>query len=260
LLIAAKEAIDLKTTETHDDFLQRVTLNLQQVEQQAQSLSAEIARHLREHLNRGVGEFHQQVIDAGKRLKQLSEDLLQGMEYSLGELHDTHRRELEQVQATVAAESSRVHEQIVTLDARLAKLNESVSQLESGLDKRLSQMSSDTIRSARSQLDSALDVVLADLSTRNAQELGNQLDEAKGNLQTIQKRIETSVSELLKMQVVETFHSFERDMEEAAGHSVERWRHALAGALNSVGKHLDEQFRLQAAPDCNPGKQCSAGS
>ncbi|MGA9390897.1 MAG: hypothetical protein WBV69_10665 [Candidatus Sulfotelmatobacter sp.] len=260
LLIAAKEAIDLKTTETHDDFLQRVALNLQQVEQQAQSLSAEIARHQREHLNRGVGEFHQQVVDAGNRLKQLSEDLLQGMEYSLGELHDTRRCELERVQATVVAESSRVHEQIVNLDARLAKLNESVSQLESGLDKRLSQMSSDTIRSARSQLDSALEVVLAELSTRNARELGNQLDEAKDNLQTIQKRIETSVSELLKMQVVETFHSFERDMEEAAEQSVERWRLALAGALNSVGKHLDEQFRLQAAPESNPDKHLSAGS
>lgn len=121
-------------------------------------------------------------------------------------------------------------------------------------------MSSDTIRSARSQLDSALEVVLAELSTRNARELGNQLDEAKDNLQTIQKRIETSVSELLKMQVVETFHSFERDMEEAAEQSVERWRLALAGALNSVGKHLDEQFRLQAAPESNPDKHLSAGS
>jgi len=259
LLVAAKEAIDQKTTETHDDFLQRVALNLQEVEQRAQNLSADIAHHLREHLNRGVGEFHEQVIDAGNRLKRLSEDLLQGMEYSLGEIHDTRRRELEQVQATVAAESSRLHEQVTGLDGRVAELNESVRQLESGLDKRLSQMSSDTVRSTRSQLDSALEVVLAELGTRNAQELGNQLDEAKVNLQTIQKRIEASVSELLKMQVVETFRSFERSMEEAAQQSVERWRLALAGALNSFGRNLDEQLRLQAAPDSNTGKH-SAGS
>jgi hypothetical protein len=47
------------------------------------------------------------------------------------------------------------------LDRRMAKLDESARGLESGLDKRLSQMSTDTVRSARSQLESALEVVLS---------------------------------------------------------------------------------------------------
>ena len=252
VLEAAKAAIDQKTTETHGEFLRRITLDLQAVQQKAQGLSTDVAQNLREHLNRGLGELHQEVIDAGTRLKRQSEDLLGTMEGSLGEVHDARRRELEQVQATVAAESSRLQEQIDNLDRRMAKLDESARRLESGLDKRLSQMSSDTVRSARSQLESALEMVLAELGTRNAQELGNQLDEARVNLQSIQKGIEASVSESLRTQVAETLQSFERSMEEAAQQSVERWRLSLAGALNSLARTLGEQFLLQAASDSNP--------
>src|ERR1022692_4154553 len=107
VLEAAKAAIDRKTTETHAEFLHRVKVDLQAVEQRTQGLSTDVAQNLREHLNRGLGELHQEVVDAGNRLKRLSEDLLKIMERSLGEEHAARRNELEQVQASVASESSR---------------------------------------------------------------------------------------------------------------------------------------------------------
>ena len=168
------------------------------------------------------------------------------MEYSLGELHDTRRRELEQVQAKVAAESLRLQEQIADLDGRMSKLDESARRLESGLDKRLSQLSSDTIRSARAQLESALEVVLGELSTRNVQELQKQLDRPAPTCRRSRKTSKPRVSESLKIQVAETLESFEQRMEGLAQQSAERWRLTLAGALNSLARTLGEQFLLQA--------------
>ena len=257
ILEAAKVAIEQKTAETHGEFLRRVTLDLQAVEQRTQGLSTDITHNLREHLNRGLGELHLQVTDAGNRLKRLSNDLLGVMERSLGQVHDARRQELEQVQAAVAAESSRLQQQIADLDCRMGKLDESARQLESGLDKRLSQMSSDTVRTARSQMDSALEAVLSELGTRSVQELQNQVDEASANLQTIQKGIEASLSESLRIQAAETLQSFEHRMEDLAQQSVERWRLALGGALNSLARTLGEQFRLQATTDTNTGQHSS---
>jgi hypothetical protein len=81
--------------------------------------------------------------------------------------------------------------------------------------------------------------------------------EASATLQTIQKGIEASVSESLRIHVAETLQSFEHRMEELAQQSVERWRLALAGALNSLARTLGEQFRLQAASDTNAGQHSS---
>jgi hypothetical protein len=258
VLDAAKAAIEQKTTESHGEFLRRITSDLQSVEKKAQDLTADVAQNMREHLNRGQGELNLQVIDAGKRLKWLSEELLKVMEHNLGELHETRSRELEQVQATATAESSRLQEQVGDLDRRIASLDESARRLESGLDKRLSQLSSDTVRRARSQLESALEAALAELSARNAQELGNQLDEAKVDLQTIQQKIEASVSESLRIQTAETLQCFEQKTEEMARQSVERWRLALAGALNSLAGTLGEQFQLRVASDGNAGQHSRA--
>jgi hypothetical protein len=259
VLEAAKVAIAQKTTETHADFVQRVTQELRAVEQRAQAVSTDVDQTMREHLNRGMGELHQQVVDAGNRLKRLSEDLLRVMEHTLGEEHDSRLREFEQVQEAVASESSRLQEQIGGLDQRMAELDECAKRLESGLDKRLSQMASDTVRSARGQMESALEAALHELSTRNAQELGNQLDEASTNLKLIQRGIESSVAESLKVQVADSLKSFELSMEELAQLSVERWRVALAGGLNSLVSTLGEQFRLQAASG-NAGKHSRAKS
>jgi hypothetical protein len=249
VLEAAKTAIDRKTGETYDQFRQQVTRDFQAVEQRTQGLSTNVAQNLREHLNRGLGELHQEVVEAGNRLKRLSEDLLGVMEHRLGEEYEGHRRQLEQIRGTVTAESLRLQEQISVLDHRMAKLDESARLLESGLDQRLSKMASDTVRTARGQMEGALNVALNELSTRSAQELGNQLDEASAKLKTIQKGMEASVSESLKIQISETLQSFECRMDELAQKCVERWRMAFAGGLNSLVRILGEQFILQAAPD-----------
>ncbi len=259
VLEAAKVAIAQKTTETHADFVERLKQDLHEVEQRAQRISTDVDQSMREHLNRGMGELHQHVIDAGNRLKRLSEDLLRVMEHTLGEEHDSRLREFEQVREAVAAESSRLQEQIGGLDQRMAELDECAKRLESGLDKRLSQMASDTVRTAREQMESTLEAALHELSTRNAQGLENQIDEASANLKLIQKGIEVSVCESLKSHVSKTLQSFEHSMEELAQQSVEQWRVTLAGGLNSLVSSLGEQFRLQAGSG-NVGKHPRAKS
>jgi hypothetical protein len=257
VLEAAKTAIDRKTGETYDQFRQQVTRDFQAVEQRTQGLSTNVAQNLREHLNRGLGELHQDVVEAGNSLKRLSEDLLGVMEHRLGEEHEGHRRQLEQIRGTVTAESLRLQEQISVLDRRMAKMDESARLLESGLDQRLSKMASDTVRTARGQMEDALSVALNELATRGVQELGNQLDEASANLKTIQKGMEASVSESLTIQISETLESFECRMDELAQNCVERWRVAFAGGLNSLVRILGEQFVLQAAPDGDAGHRIS---
>ncbi len=188
------------------------------------------------------------MVDAGNRLKRLSEDLLKVMERSLGEEHAARRQELEQVQASVASESSRLQEQIADLDGRMAKLDESARRLESGLDQRLSQMASDAARTARSQMESALEAALNELGTRNAQELGNQLDEASANLKIIQTGIEASVSESLKVRSVRP--AIFRAEHGGTGTEVRGTVAArLAGGMNSLAAVLGEHFRLQAGSD-----------
>ena len=246
VLQAAKTAIAQKTSETHDNFRLSVTRELNAVEQRTKTLSNETAHSIREHLNRGMGELHQEVVDAGNRLKHLSEDLLKVMEHNLGEEHNTRRKQLEQMQVAVKSESVRLQAQITDLDQRMGKLDESARRLESGLDQRLSQMASDTVRTARGQMESALEAALEELSTRNAQDLAQQLDEAGANLKIIQKGIEASVSETLRRQAAETLQGFERSMDDLAQMSVERWRTAFAGGLNSVVRIMGEQFILQA--------------
>jgi hypothetical protein len=245
VLEAAKAAIDQKTRKTHDEFVQRVTVEMQAAEQRAQVISTEVGKNLRDHLNRGIGDVHLQVTDAGNRLKRLSEELLHVLERSLGQAHDARTGELEQLKATVASESSRLQLQVADLDRRMAKLDESARRLESGLDKRLSQMASDTLSSARSNLESALEGALQELETRNAETLGNQLDEACANLKIIQKEIEASVADALQVQAAEMLQSFGLAMEQMAQQSVEQWRAVLAGGLNTLVRGLGEQFVLQ---------------
>src|SRR5215475_3355985 len=245
LLEAARGVIEQKTTDTHNQFVQQVTQELQSVEQKTQALTADIAANLRDHLNRRQGEFQQQVVDAGNRLKRLSDELLQVLQHNLGEEHNERRRELEQVQSVVVSEASRVQEQVTVLDGRITKLDEAAREMESGLDKRLGLMASNTVSSTRKQLEGAVDTILADMSARSSQELGDQLEEACGRLKIVQKGIEASVSESLKLQVAETLKTFEHSMDELAQQAIGRLRNTLANGLNSVVASLGQQFQAQ---------------
>jgi hypothetical protein len=247
VLEATKQAINQKTETAHGEFVRRLTHDLEAVEQRTERLATDVGQTLREHLNRGLGELHQEVVDAGNHLKRVSADLLDMMQQRLTQEHETRSRYLEQAQAAVAEEASRLQQQITDLDLRMATLDESARRLESGLDQRLSKLASDAVRTARAQMEAALDLALNDLSTRNAEQLSTQLDEAGANLKIIQKGIEASVSESLRAQAGEMMQSFERSMQELAQLSVERWRIAFAGGLNSLVRVLGEQFVLQAA-------------
>ena len=246
VLEAAKAAIAQKTTQTHDEFRQRVAKEMQAVEQRTQGMASDLAQKLREYLNRGLGELHQEVADSGSRLKQLSQELLNAMQHTLGEEHDARRAYLEQLQAVVKSESARLQAQIADLDRRMAKLDESACQLESGLDKRLSQMASDTVRTARSHMEGVLEVAMNELSTRTAQEFAVQLEEICSKLKIVQNEVEASVSDSLRLRCADAMQSFERSMESMAQQCLERWRFALAGGLNSLVRTLGEQFVLQA--------------
>jgi len=245
---AAKAAIDKKTTETRDEFLLRVTQELKTVEERARTLSADIAEHQREHLNRGMGEFHQHVVDAGNRLKKLSEDLFRVMQHDLGEEHETRRRELDDAQTQMLAEKTRIDEELARLDQRVAKLDESARTLESGLDKRLGQMASNTLGEVRRQLESAVDEILVQLEARSSRDLGVRVESACAQLKTIQQEIEASTAQSLNRQVTETLRIFSGSLQELQQDSVERLRATLMGGLNSVIRNLGEQFRAEGKP------------
>jgi hypothetical protein len=246
VLGAAKATIDQKISASQGEFRKWVTQELQGVTQRAQGISAEIADRVRQHIRTGVGEFQQQTGEAGKRLEQRSEELLQSLQKRLGEEHDAHRWEMQQIQTAVAAESAKVEKQVADLSGRIAKLDEATKRMESGLDHRLGQMASDIVSGARRELEAAVESRLKEMETHSAKELGKQLEDACAHLKMIQKGIEASVSESLQAQVAETLRSFEQNVDRLAQDSVDRLRKKLAGGFNSLVKILGEHLQADA--------------
>jgi hypothetical protein len=246
---ATKEAIGKKIREAQNEFREHVTKELQQVGQHAQNLSEEISATVGEHLRSGTERFQKQVSEAGTRVEQQGQEHIRSLQQRLGEEHAAYRREMQQVQAAAASESSRLQTQVTSLGARISELDDTACRLESGMDARLSQMANDAISGARIQLETQVDVVLKELGSRNAKELGIQLDDACGKLKTVQKGIELSVSELVRTQIAATLLSFGETMDALAKDSVGRWRVALAKDLDSVAKILGGQFQLEGSSD-----------
>lgn len=253
VLKEAETTITQRTSESHAEFRQKVSEDFRVVEQRVQAVSAEVVESLRNHSRRQMGEFHQHVVDAGNRLKRLSEELLEAQQRTLASDHDMRRSELEQLQATVASETSRVQAEVVDLNGRIAKLDESVRGLESGLDIRLSKMASNTVSGARAQLESTVEVILDQLGTRSTQKLQNQVEQAGASLGIIQKEIENAVSESLRVQAAGMLEAFDQHLDELARRSVERCRTALASGLNSLMQNLGDQFQLE--PTSNHGRE-----
>jgi hypothetical protein len=247
---AAKAAIEEKITIAQEDFRQRVSQDLQAVEQRSQAISLEMADTVRHQLRAGAEKFQQQALEAGSRLDRRGEEHLQVLHQRLGEEHDAYRREMEQVQAAVESKSAQLEARVVDLGSRTGKLDESVRRFESNLDAHLEKIAGDIVTAASTELDSTAGVVLRKLKTDGAKDLENQLDQACRRLNTIQKEIEGSISGALKAQVAEAMQAFEQTMEELAEHSVGRWRLALAKDLNSVATLLGEKIRSEAR--CEP--------
>ena len=254
---AAKEEIQKKTREAQHEFREHLAQQLETVEQRAQSISEEIAGAVEQHVHSGAERLQQQALETGIRLERRSEEFFRSLQQRLGDEYDGHRREMQKAHLEVASEAERLRAQTSELGSRIAKLDESARRLESDLDARLVQMSRDIISGARTQLESALDVVLKELGTRNAKELEKQLNNACAKLQTTQKKIEASVSELLKTEVAGTLLSFGQTMEDLAQDSVGRWRNGLAKDLDSLAKMLGGNFRLEGASGRNHNQKGS---
>jgi hypothetical protein len=255
VLGSAKAAIDKKITEAQDEFRQHLAVDLQAVEQRAQALSEDLGNTVREHLRGGVKRFERQVEDGGTRLEARSEELLRALQQRLSEYHDAHYRELQEIQGAMDSQSTQLQSQIADLGSRVAMLDESARRLEADLDVRLTRVTSDVVSAAHAELQKAAETIGRQMETRHAKELGDQLDDACGRLQIIQKGIEASVSESLRSQLGESLRCFEQKVEAIAQYSVERWRRALASDLNSLGKMLGEQFRLDAPSESNENHQ-----
>ena len=249
VLGAAKATIDEKINTAQEEFRQRALQDLQAVEQRAQAISLDMSDTVRQQLRVGLEKFQQQALDAGSRLDRRSEENLQALQLRLREEHEAYRKEMDQVQAAVESKSVRLEAQLADLDSRTGNLDQSVRRLESNLDDHLEQVAREIISAAHTDLQTAAGVVLKELKASGANELANQVGEARGRLNKIQKEIEVSISESLKVKVAEAMQAFEQTMEELAQHSVGRWRLALAKDLNSVATLLGEKIRSEARCD-----------
>jgi len=240
LLESAKTTIDQRTTESFDRFLRRVAEELSVVEKRAQDISAYISENTREYLQRGLEDYRQKLLQGGDSLKRLSEELLEFLQHNLNAEHEARRGDLEQLRSSVASESSRLQEQVEYLDTRIAKLDESTRCMESGLDHRLSRMSSEIVKDTRSQFQNLANEILEELTARSIKALSDQLDEATENMKIVQNGIAASASESLKGQAATALQSFENSTEHLARLSLERWRLKLEGGLNALAKSLNE--------------------
>lgn len=246
LLAAANATITHKTTEGYENFVRRVAEELRVVEKRARETSAYISESTEQHLRRGLEGLQAKLVESGNSLKGLSEELLEYLKDNLNEEHNARRGNLEKLRSSLESESKRLNEHIESLDSRIAKLGESVRSLESGLDQRLSQMASNTVKDARSQLETVANSVREELTAKSVKVLAAQLDEASGNMKIIQKGIIGSVSEALKSQASDALQSFEQSTQELAQLSVEGCRQTLTRALNALVKSVSAEFQSVA--------------
>lgn len=243
LLAAAGATIHQKTNEGYEDFVRRAGEELKIIEKRAREASAHISENTEEHLRRGLQTYQQQLVEGGNSLKHLSEELLEYLKHNLDEEHNARRGDLEQLRSAFESESTRLHEQIQSLHDRIARLDESAQTLESGLDQRLSQMASNTVKDARNQLESVANNIHDELATKSVKVLARQLDDASGNMKAVQKGIVESASESLKMRASDALQAFERSTQELAQLSVARCQAKLTRALNALMKSVSEEFQ-----------------
>lgn len=243
LLASAKKTLDQRTGESYDAFASRVTDELKVVEKRAEEISAQISANTREHLSRGLQDFQQQLLEGGNSLKRLGEQLLDFLQQNLHAEYTVRREDLDQLRASLGEESARMQQQVEHINSRIARLSDAAGALESGLDQRLSRMSSDTIKEARVQFESMANDVLEELTKRSVTALAEQLDDVTGTMQAKQDSLVTAFSESLNVRKTTAIQTFERSMDELARDSVERWRAKFEAGVNALLKSLNEQFR-----------------
>lgn len=248
LLEHAGSAIERRTTEGYQDFLRRLGEELKNVEQRAQQISTRVSADTREQLSRGLADYHRQLLEGGNKLKRLTEELLDFARHNLNEEHNACQQSLEQARTSVAVESSRLQKEVEDLDRRIARLGESVHSLESGLDKRLGQMSGNVVKDTRTQLEGMANEALNQLREHGAHMLTDQMDQTSEKITFALNSIIASASESLKYQTEKSLQAFENSIDEMAMLSVEGWRLKLAANLSTLAKSLGDQG------DCHEGE------
>ena len=242
VLSETKAAVEQKVVEVRQEFQRTSKEELQVVEQRAGEISARIVENIREQLRDGVGDLQRKLVEGRNQFRRITSELLESLQLSLSDEHNARREELEQLRVEVAAERSRLLEEIELLDSRIGKLDESVRCLESGLDKRLGQMAGETVKNTRNEIGGVANTMLQEFTARSAQVLGNQMDETAGNMRIVQEGIVASVSDSLRAQSAEALQEFEHSMDEMARLSMENWRHRLGSGLSALVKNLGEHF------------------
>jgi hypothetical protein len=243
VLAAAQSAIELKITEAQEEFRNWVGEQLQIIEQRLRGISEKTGDELRQHVQSASNEFQQKASTAGLHLQQQSEQFLQSLLAHVGQEREAYRRELEAIQVASGAESSRLQTQLTELGNRVAELDETARNLESGLNTRLSRMAGEIVSGARTQMESAGDSLFERLVARNSKNLDQQLEEANQRLKGIQSEMEASAAGSVKAHVAEILRGFQSTMDDSAHRSMGRWRHALARDLDSITKILGGDFR-----------------
>lgn len=246
LLAAANTTIERKTAESSQDFLRRVAEELKVVEKQAQALSSSLNKNVEDGVRRNLEDFRNKLVDGGNSLKRLSEELLQYMQQTLNEEQSTRREDLEKIRASVAAECSHLREHVDALEGRIGKLDQAARSLESGLDQRLSVLSSNTIKETRGQLQSVASEMLSEWAACADDTLTRRLGEANEKMKGVEKQIVTSGSESLNVHAANALRNFEHSMQDLAKLSSTQWRSKLEGALQSLLKSVGEQFDADA--------------
>ena len=242
LLETAKAAIDQRIKQGSEDFVRRASEELKAVERKTQDISAQISAAAREQVRHGLEDFQQKLLDGGNALKRLSEELAEYQQQNLRAEHNACHTELEQLRASVSAESTRLRKDVEGLDSRVAKLDESARSLESGLDKRLSQMSSNTLSDVRSQIEAFTSSMLEELTANSMKIVETRLSEASESMAIAQKDVIASASGSIDNQKTKALQTFEQSIDEVAKLSVERWRKKLSDRLNALAKNVGEQF------------------
>ena len=249
LLAAANTTIERKTAESSQDFLRRVAEELKLVEKQAQALSSSLNKSVEDGVRRSLDDFRNKVVDGGNSLKRLSEEMLQYMQQTLSEEQDARREELEKTRASLAAECSHLRQHVESLEARIGKLDQAAHALESGLDQRLSVLSSNTIKEARGQLQGVANEMLSEWAACADDTLTRRLGEANEKMKGLENQIVASSSETMNVHTANALRNFENSMQDLARLSSTQWRSKLEGALQSLLKSVGEQFEAENPSD-----------
>jgi hypothetical protein len=246
---SVKNSVEQKVAEALGEFRHRLAGELHTVEQRARTLAQELTTTTGQQLRTGVEKIQRQALDAGANLESKGAEVLVALQSRLGESHDSHSREVEQIHARAGERAMQLQLEITDLTQRLGTLNESVRKLESELDVHLERLAGELVSDARTQIEATVMGALKDLQARGSNEVEIRVDEVCGNLRTIQNRIENSFSGSLQAQSGEAADAFGHQIEIMAQHSIEKWRSALSKHLKSAAKVVGQEFQREQGGD-----------